>query len=628
MTIPLVRQKWYYAERLLPFWIKKDPMYEEYDLPFIKVIADEHSGKILDAQLVPGEETKIKRLNYLLKLMLNPLSNSGIEPYRPYIIHFEKKAMADQMRPMLEPFGIEAFHHPQPQLVDAFVTDFTEHYLSEGPLPPPSILTGKGVTPIIAGRFYEAAAAFYEAEPWIYLANEDVLKIQVGSKEIPRFVIVMGQAGLSYGLAPYETWEELLFFYGESEPTEITNPRGRHVLMYEEPPVVSVDDLENAKKYNWKIPDRDHFPLPLLLLPEKFNIPDATMLIWYEAVLKAIPIFIEEDLVTEEDGSHPPVEATLEVETLKGKVEVRITYPGGDLSQLVPSKKKLTEDGSSAEKEDSPLGEPLDRRLIESDMAGFTEMIEGFEPITSSAARQTQELIYDAWEERNPEKRLRMARKALQIYPDCADAYVLLAEEEAITYEEELKYYQAGVDAGRRALGEKFFTDEKNKGMFWGCLETRPFMRALAGLGTTLWNLQRKEEAEKNYRYMLELNPNDNQGIRYTLMALLFEMGKFKEARKLLKDNPWDSSTEWIYSRVLLGYKLSGPTAKVERDLQEALDANPYVPDYLCGFLKLPAKDMQMLSMGSEEEAIYYSRTYLNHWRRTPGAVNWLKSKP
>ena len=41
---------------------------------------------------------------------------------------------------------------------------------------------------------------------------------------------------------------------------------------------------------------------------------------------------------------------------------------------------------------------------------------------------QAQDLIYDAWELADPIKRSRLARKALKISPDCADAYVLLAE--------------------------------------------------------------------------------------------------------------------------------------------------------------------------------------------------------
>ena len=36
--------------------------------------------------------------------------------------------------------------------------------------------------------------------------------------------------------------------------------------------------------------------------------------------------------------------------------------------------------------------------------------------------------MYDAWEDSGP-RRVNLARKALRISPDCADAYVLLAEE-------------------------------------------------------------------------------------------------------------------------------------------------------------------------------------------------------
>jgi hypothetical protein len=29
--------------------------------------------------------------------------------------------------------------------------------------------------------------------------------------------------------------------------------------------------------------------------------------------------------------------------------------------------------------------------------------------------------------------------------------------------------------------------------------------------------------------------------------------------------------------------------------------------------------------MGGEDEAVYYASENLNHWRKTPGAVDWLK---
>ena len=39
-----------------------------------------------------------------------------------------------------------------------------------------------GVTPSLAGHFFNAAEEYFTAEPWIWLSNYDVLKIEVGLK--------------------------------------------------------------------------------------------------------------------------------------------------------------------------------------------------------------------------------------------------------------------------------------------------------------------------------------------------------------------------------------------------------------------------------------------------------------
>src|SRR2546421_12928373 len=48
-------------------------------------------------------------------------------------------------------------------------------------------------------------------------------------------------------------------------------------------------------------------------------------------------------------------------------------------------------------------------------------------------------------------------------------------------------------------------------GHFWGFLETRPYMRARAGLASTLLQLGDIDSALAHYRDMLKLIPNDNQ---------------------------------------------------------------------------------------------------------------------
>jgi hypothetical protein len=45
-------------------------------------------------------------------------------------------------------------------------------------------------------------------------------------------------------------------------------------------------------------------------------------------------------------------------------------------------------------------------------------------------------------------------------------------------------------------------------------------MRALHGRGLCLWRLGRTGEARQVFAQMLELNPNDNQGVRFLLHDL------------------------------------------------------------------------------------------------------------
>ncbi|MFP5503539.1 MAG: SEC-C metal-binding domain-containing protein, partial [Candidatus Sericytochromatia bacterium] len=57
--------------------------------------------------------------------------------------------------------------------------------------------------------------------------------------------------------------------------------------------------------------------------------------------------------------------------------------------------------------------------------------LSSFTPQTASG--QAQELVYDAWDAKTAKKRVSLAEKALAIDPDCADAYVVLADEQALS---------------------------------------------------------------------------------------------------------------------------------------------------------------------------------------------------
>jgi tetratricopeptide (TPR) repeat protein len=231
--------------------------------------------------------------------------------------------------------------------------------------------------------------------------------------------------------------------------------------------------------------------------------------------------------------------------------------------------------------------------------------------------------MYDAWDEPNPASRIALAHEALKLSALCADAYVLLAQEEADTEKRALELYQQGVSAGEKALGADYF--QENTGYFWGLLKTRPYMRARQGLSETLWRLKRYEEAIQHYRELLKLNPGDNQGNRYALLALLIELERYDEARGLLEQYEDEWSAVWLYSNVLLEFQKHGASMAASRALKDAIKENPFVPAYLMGQKRVPNQRIDYYGWGDESEAVYYASGHLNYWRRIPGAVEWLR---
>jgi len=234
---------------------------------------------------------------------------------------------------------------------------------------------------------------------------------------------------------------------------------------------------------------------------------------------------------------------------------------------------------------------------------------------------QAQQLMYKAFDATGRAERVRIARQALDISPDCADAYVLLAEE-TDNRKEALELFEKGVAAGERVLGPQVFQEEA--GHFWGLFETRPYMRARKGLACALWTIGRRDEAIRHLQEMLRLNPGDNQGVRYTLAGWLLTEKKDGALAQLLHMFD-EASADWVYNRVLLAFRRTGDTSETRRRLEAAKTANPYVMDYLLGQERLPPEPPGHYSPGDQSEAILYACRALRAWRETPGAVTWLR---
>lgn len=238
------------------------------------------------------------------------------------------------------------------------------------------------------------------------------------------------------------------------------------------------------------------------------------------------------------------------------------------------------------------------------------------------ALERAQEIAWDAMEAPTRKRRATLANKALELSPHCADAYVVLAED-AESPEAAAVLFRRGVEAGAAALGPERF--EQDAGAFWGLLETRPYMRALHGLAISLWSAGKKTEAVDQAREMLRLNPNDNQGVRYGLLAWLLEMGRVDETQALLDVYDDEASAVFAWSRVLLAFRRHGADATADAALTEAIEENPHVPELLLGLRPTP-EPPPYYSPGEESEAVVYVIDAQDAWNAAPGALSWLSS--
>jgi len=199
------------------------------------------------------------------------------------------------------------------------------------------------------------------------------------------------------------------------------------------------------------------------------------------------------------------------VETVDGPARFVLSLPG----VLEPDEEE--EPGFSWSSRERSIRE-IHRLLEEQDFANAEEanqflaraLAEGLprrEPETPR--EQAEELLEQASRARGRRVVL-LARQALEVWPDCADAYSLLASR-APDPEAAVDLYLRALAAAERAMEPGIFEEA---GSFWLLIETRPYMRALSGLAEALIALERLAEAAKQFKEMLRLNPNDNQGAR------------------------------------------------------------------------------------------------------------------
>jgi tetratricopeptide (TPR) repeat protein len=160
----------------------------------------------------------------------------------------------------------------------------------------------------------------------------------------------------------------------------------------------------------------------------------------------------------------------------------------------------------------------------------------------------------------------------------------------------------------------------------WGWLENRPFLRACNGLALDVMGAGQTGEALAMWQDLLDLNPNDNQGIRSLLVDCLFARRRPVQVLAICDRYPGDGMPALLFGRVLALFMLER-REEAAASLAEAARFAPMIAKELTKKTHPAPRDLHpgFVTMGGADEAYYYWRDSGESWKRTPGALEFVR---
>jgi tetratricopeptide (TPR) repeat protein len=244
-------------------------------------------------------------------------------------------------------------------------------------------------------------------------------------------------------------------------------------------------------------------------------------------------------------------------------------------------------------------------------------------------------------------------REALGHDPDHVRTLATLAflEKKPEQVEQKLRH---AIAAGERKLVSLL---QEGHGQLWGFIEARPYMEARAQLAKFLADTDRIDESIEEHQRILELNENDNQGLRDPLLGLLIEAQRYTEARALVERYETSHCAVWLYGKALLKFlqcaedvgwdtaahdaawleqqviatgkgmapDLPKSVRKADSTIIKALKFNPWCAMHLLTIEQhLDDELPELYSPGSREEAVLFIGHQAGAWIKHPSAILWL----
>lgn len=160
----------------------------------------------------------------------------------------------------------------------------------------------------------------------------------------------------------------------------------------------------------------------------------------------------------------------------------------------------------------------------------------------------------------------------------------------------------------------------------WVIARNRPALRGL--VRAFQWRIARNERrsAVTTAERLLELNRDDNHGLRFILMNEYLRAGSDAKALALAEQYPHDLAPETRFGAVLALVRLQR-MPEAERALHTARSDLPKTAQYLLpARIRRPKLQQGTIEVGGDDQAWFYRDEMRSVWQQTPGALEWLRA--
>lgn len=165
---------------------------------------------------------------------------------------------------------------------------------------------------------------------------------------------------------------------------------------------------------------------------------------------------------------------------------------------------------------------------------------------------QAYQLLDQALAMESRQEAMECVERALEIYPDFTDAKLLKAELQETPWETIDELEKLEKEERQKLEKDDYFREE---GFFWAIMETRPYIRILNSLVHQHMQCHQYTLAKQWALRLLELNHDDNTGIRFQLMGIYTILEQQEELKTLLEQYQAEDSVPGLLFTMAMYFK-------------------------------------------------------------------------